>query len=297
MKRVSGRLGCLIGLGAVLAIFFLYVLVSINLGGHLAGPTYIAPGNVGLVIDNYRGDVEKVEMPAGLHWQGAWETVIEVPTAQRTLSLDHTQQEAGGGAVLVNTASNMLAADVTVQYSIRGDMADDLYAAYQDQFSNSDAFERIHLIPAVKEAINYAIGDVDTADALTSAGKERASTAALAMLQKEWGPRGVDFHNLLIRGIDLDEESKNLLNQTVEKQQEIDNARLALKQQEIDNQTLLQKAQAEAKINRLQDATLTDLYLQDKLLTRVNTVYLPSDEILGMLKDTSRSGGGGSTKQ
>jgi hypothetical protein len=256
----------------------------------MAGPTYIAPGNVGLVIDNYQGVVETNQMPAGLHWQGIWETVIEVPTAQRTISLDRGTQKANGetGAVAVNTASNMLQADVSVQYNIRGDMADDLYSSYQDQFADMGRFEHIHLIPAIKEAINYAIGDIDTADAMTAAGKEKAATAALLKLQQEWGPRGVDFHTLLIRGIDLDQESKDLLNQTVQKLQEIDNARLALKQQEIDNKTLIQRARSDARVNRLQDASLTDLYVQDKLLERVKTVYLPSEEIMGLFKETKR---------
>ena len=103
----------------------------------------------------------------------------------------------------MNTASDMLMADVSAQYNIRGDMADDLYASYQDQFSDTDETEQIHLVPAIKEAINYAIGDIDTADALTAAGKEKAAVAALLKLQQEWGPRGVDFHTLLIRGVDL----------------------------------------------------------------------------------------------
>jgi len=277
-------------LGVILVGLFIFLLVSVNQGGHMAGPTYIAPGNVGLVIDNYQGVVEKSQMPAGLHWQGVWETVIEVPTAQRTISLDRGTQKGNGdtGAVAVNTASNMLQADVSVQYNIRGDMADDLYSSYQDQFSDINRFEQIHLIPAIKESINYAIGDIDTADALTAAGKEKAATAALLKLQQEWGPRGVDFHTLLIRGIDLDQESKDLLNQTVQKLQEIDNARLSLKQQEIDNKTLIQRAQSDARVNRLQDASLTDLYVQDKLLERVKTVYLPSDEIMGLFKETKR---------
>jgi regulator of protease activity HflC (stomatin/prohibitin superfamily) len=287
----SRKLAFLAFLGVAIVAVFAFFLISINMGGHMAGPTYIAPGNVGLVIDNYQGVIETGKMPAGLHWQGPWETVIEVPTAQRTITLDHTQQEPDGspGGVLVNTASNMLSADVTAQYSIEGDRANDLYSAYQDQFADIDAFERIHLIPAIKESVNYAIGDIDTADALTSAGKERAAATALDMLQKEWGPRGVDFHNLFVRGIDLDQESKDLLNQTVQKLQEIDNARLAVQQQQIDNQTVIQQARAAAQINRLQDSTLTDLYLQDKLLDRVDTVYLPSDQILGMLRE---SGGG-----
>ena len=283
-------LGCLGVIGGALFALVVFLIVSLNQGGHMAGPTYIAPGNAGLVVDNYSGVLEPGLMPAGTHWQGPWETVIEVPTAQRTLSLDHSQSgtPGGNGPVLVNTASNMLSADVAVQYSIQGNRAADLYNSYQDQFAEIDTFERIHLIPAVKEAINYAIGDTDTASALTAAGKERAAALALRSLQTEWAPRGIDFHNLMIRGIDLDEESKALLSQTVQKQQEIDNARLGVQQQEIDNKTLLQKAQADATINQLQSATLTDLYVQDKLLERVSTVYMPSDEILGILKESSQ---------
>jgi len=66
--------------------------------------------------------------------------------------------------------------------------------------------------------------------------------------------------------------------------QDIENAKLALKQQLIDNETAIQEAKAEARINRAKDSALTDLYVQDKILQRVDTIYMPSDQIMGMLK-------------
>ena len=263
-------------LGLVLLGGFLFLNLSLQRGGHMAGPTHIAPGNVGLVIDNYHGTIEKDLMPAGTHWQGIWETVIEVPTAQRTLSLTSTDPT---GAVQVNTASNMLQADVSAQYRIDPDKADDLYRAYQDQFADLHQFEAVNLEPAVKGAINYAIGDMDTATALTTAGKQNA----LKTLNDEWGGRGVVFSNLMIRGIEQDQASKDLLSTTLSKMQEIDNARLALQQQGFDNQTLLQQAMAEATVNRLQNSTLTDLYVQDQELGQVRKLYLPSDQLMGLL--------------
>lgn len=267
-------------LGLVLLGGFLFLNLSLQRGGHMAGPTHIAPGNVGLVIDNYHGTIEKDLMPAGTHWQGIWETVIEVPTAQRTLSLTSTDPT---GAVQVNTASNMLQADVSAQYRIDPDKADDLYRAYQDQFADLHQFEAVNLEPAVKGAINYAIGDMDTATALTTAGKQKAEQNALKTLNDEWGGRGVVFSNLMIRGIEQDQASKDLLSTTLSKMQEIDNARLSLQQQKFDNQTLLQRATAEATVNRLQNSTLTDLYVQDQELGQVHKLYLPSDQLMGML--------------
>ena len=267
-------------LGLILLGGFLFLNLSLQRGGHMAGPTHIAPGNVGLVIDNYHGTIEKNLMPAGTHLQGIWETVIEVPTAQRTLSLTSADPT---GAVQVNTASNMLQVDVSAQYRIDPDKADDLYRAYQDQFADLHQFEAVNLEPAVKGAINYAIGDMDTATALTTAGKQKAEQGALKTLNDEWGGRGVVFSNLMIRGIEQDQASKDLLSTTLSKMQEIDNARLALQQQGFDNQTLLQQAMAEATVNRLQNSTLTDLYVQDQELGQVRKLYLPSDQLMGLL--------------
>lgn len=278
--KVSGRTRAIGIAGLVGIAFALYLAVSVSIGGHLAGPTYIAPGNVGLVIDNYHGRVEHNLMPAGTHWQGLWETVIEVPTAQRTISLTHDTR----GAVQVNTISNMLQVDVSAQYRIAGDKADDLYNAYQDQFADLKSFEAVNLEPAVKGAINYAIGDMDTATALTTVGKQKAEQGALAALNTEWEPRGIVFSNLMIRGIEQDQASKDLLATTLTKMQEIENARLGLQQQTFDNRTLLQQAVAEAKVNTLQNSALTDLYVQDQMLGQVKKLYLPSDELMGMLK-------------
>jgi len=280
MPKLSGRTRVLAVLGLLLLGAFLFLSVSLQRGGHMAGPTYIAPGNVGLVLDNYQGRIEPSLMSAGTHWQGLWETVVEVPTAQRTLSLTTADPT---GAVQVNTASNMLQVDVSAQYRIDANKADDLYRAYQDQFADLKQFETVNLEPAIKGAINYAIGDMDTATALTTAGKQKAETDALKTLNDEWGTRGIVFSNLMIRGIEQDQQSKDLLSTTLGKMQEIDNARLALQQQGFDNQTLLQKAAAEAKVNRLQNSTLTDLYVQDQELGQVKKLYLPSDQLMGML--------------
>ena len=277
---LSGRTRALGIVGLLLLAAFLFLTISLQRGGHMAGPTHIAPGNVGLVIDNYQGRVEKDLMPAGTHWQGIWETVIEVPTAQRTLSLTSGDPT---GAVQVNTASNMLQVDVSAQYRIDPDRADDLYRAYQDQFADLHQFEAVNLEPAIKGAINYAIGDMDTATALTTAGKQKAEAAALKTLNDEWGARGVIFSNLMIRGIEQDQASKDLLSTTLSKMQEIDNARLSLQQQGFDNQTLLQQATAESKVNRLENSTLTDLYVQDRQLGQVRKLYLPSDQLVGGL--------------
>ena len=119
MPKISGRTRLLGFLGLAALAFVLFLVISISIGGHMAGPTYIAPGNVGLVIDNYHGRVEPNLMPAGTHWQGIWETVIEVPTAQRAISLTSDN----GGAVQVNTISNMLQVDVSAQYRIESDKA------------------------------------------------------------------------------------------------------------------------------------------------------------------------------
>lgn len=267
-------------IGGVIALLVIGTLTSsLRTGGHLMGLTHIDPGNVGLVIDNYQGRVERDLMPAGTHWQGPWETVIEVPTSQRTISLTGSDN-----AIQVNTISNMLTVDASVQYQITAGKAADLYGSYQDQFANIDSFERANLAPAVKGAINYAIGDMDTATALTTAGKLQAEEAARKILNDEWEPRGIAFSNVMIRGINQDQESKDLLSTTLQKMQDIENAKLALQQQQFDNQTLLQSATSEAKINRLRNSTLTDLYIQDQLLSRVKKVYLPSDELMGMLK-------------
>ena len=280
MPSLSGRTRALGLLGLIVLGAFLFLSISLQRGGHMAGPTYIAPGNVGLVIDNYHGNIERDLMSAGTHWQGIWETVIEVPTAQRSLSLTSTDPT---GAVQVNTASNMLQVDVSAQYRIDPDKADDLYRAYQDQFADLGQFEQVNLEPAIKGAINYAIGDMDTATALTTAGKQKAEIDALKTLNDEWGARGIVFSNLMIRGIEQDQQSKDLLSTTLGKMQEIDNARLALQQQNFDNQTLLQTATAEAKVNRLQNSTLTDLYVQDQELGQVKKLYLPSDQLMGLL--------------
>jgi regulator of protease activity HflC (stomatin/prohibitin superfamily) len=283
---LSSKTRSLVLIGLIIMGLIVFMAISLSGGGNVMGPTHIEPGNVGLVIDNYHGVIERQLMDAGTHWQGPWERVIEVPTAQRTLSMVGEASDSGGslGAVQVNTVSNMLTVDVSVQYQITKEHAADLYHSYQDQFADINRFERENLEPAVKGAINYAIGDMDTATALTTPGKLQAEADAKKTLNDEWAPRGIVFSNVMIRGIQQDQASKDLLSTTLAKMQDIENAKLALQQQQFDNTTLLQQANAQAKINQLQNSTLTDLYVQDQLLGRVKKVYMPSDELMGILK-------------
>ncbi len=284
---ISGRTKFVGVLGLLALLSVVFLTTSLKVGGHMAGPTYIAPGNAGLRIDNYRGKIETALMPAGTHWQGIWETVIEIPTSQRTISLTGADNDP----VQVNTISNMLHVDVSAQYRIEPEKVAALYGAYQDQFSDLKRFENTNLEPAVKGAINYAIGDMDTAAALTTVGKQKAEQAALKTLNDEWQPRGIVFSNLMIRGIEQDQESKDLLSTTLAKMQDIENAKLTLQQQKFDNATTLQQATAEAKVNHLRSATLTDLYVQDQMLGQVRRLYLPSDQLMSVLQGSGAAKG------
>ena len=240
-----------------------------------------------MVLDTYSGDLEPHYMSAGTHYNGPWETVIEVPTMQRTISLTNNDKDASGSitarAIQVNTPTNILTVDVSCQYHIDPDKADDLWRKFHEQFENTDEFEAVQLEPAVKEAVNYSMGDMDTMKALTTAGKQETEQQALKLLNDEWEPQGIVFSNFMVRGVEQDEETKKLLSSTLAKQQEISNAQLALQQQKIDNETLLQQARADAKVNRLQNSTLTDLYLQDQELGQVKRLYLPSKDLMNLL--------------
>ena len=168
------------------------------------GPTHIEPGNIGLVLDTYSGNLEPHYMSAGTHYNGPWETVIEVPTMQRTISLTNTDRDASGAvtarAIQVNTPTNILTVDVSCQYHIDPDKADDLWRKFHEQFENTDEFEAVQLEPAVKEAVNYAMGDMDTMKALTTAGKQETEQQALKLLNDEWEPQGIVFSNFMVRG-------------------------------------------------------------------------------------------------
>lgn len=206
---------------------------------------------------------------------------------QRTISLTSSDKDASGAvtarAIQVNTPTNILTVDASCQYHIDPDKADDLWRKFHEQFENTDEFEAVQLEPAVKEAVNYAMGDMDTMKALTTAGKQETEQQALKLLNDEWEPQGIVFSNFMVRGIEQDAATKNLLSSTLAKQQEISNAQLALQQQQIDNETLLQQARADAKVNRLQNSTLTDLYLQDQELGQVKRMYLPSKDLMNLL--------------
>jgi regulator of protease activity HflC (stomatin/prohibitin superfamily) len=271
---------------AIVVVFLLVNAVSVIVGGSAPGLTHIDPGNIGLVLNIYKVDLESSPMSAGTHFQSPFERVIEIPTMQRTISLTDSDLDQNGNqvqnAVEVNTSSNMLRVDVSCQYHIDPDKAAGLWRSYHEQFENLDNFEYVSLEPAVKEAVNYSIGDMDTTTALTTVGKQKAEEESLLSLNDEWEPRGIVFSNFIIRAVEPDDQSKALLSSTLTETQAIDNAKLGLEQQKIDNATAIQMAEADAKINQLENSTLTDLFVEDQLLSQVHQVYLPSDKLAGI---------------
>lgn len=277
-----------ITIAVVIVLFGIFTGVSLSSGGSMAGPTHVDPGNVAVVVDTIQGKVEPKIQQAGTIWQSANEHLYEFPTATRTINLsqDHTDSDgkAAPDPVVVNTQSNTLDVDVTVQYHVDRSKVIDLYNVYQDAIAdNLDNFEDVQITPSIKEALNYAFGDEETAVSMTTAGKQQAETQARQKLTEEWQPQGIVFDQIMIRAVHEDQETQNLLASTVQAQQQIQNDQLALQQQRIDNQTVINAAVAEAKINTLKNSTLTDLYVQDQMLNQVKKIYLPSGQIMNAL--------------
>lgn len=226
----------------------------------LSGCVDIEPGSVGVLTNQWTGEVSKQPLTAGMHLVGPYKRIYEFPAGVvNNINLDNFR---------VNTREGQeITVDVRVQYrpelSSSDDKAVQLFSRYRKPFEGDNGLVATRWIPVIQQAAGYAVSQYGVIDIYQSRG---AKAAALMSRILQDGLRtddvqidgiGDDFvtvQTVAISDIVLPEAIKTAVERKAQIEQEtmsvkqgLEKARMAAEQSRIEA-----RAEADAKLIRAQ---------------------------------------------
>ena len=253
----------------------------------------VKTGNVGLVVNHYSGKVDGNVRHAGFNPLPPMSgyQMVEIPTHKRTYTMVRGSTEgshAGDDSVRVNTAStNVLNVDTSVTYHLAFDPSHEeemknLYTKYRSQFLGNgfEAFEENQLRPLFRKYVSNAFGKMNTVDAMTGDGKNRAASDAKDALNKALNADAIVVDEVRIRAIWPDDNTKNTLRTHLVAEQNLRLSTLNQTLAQLSNARAVSKAEAEAKATRVRAASLTPRLVKFKHLDDIRIVGVPAGAIV-----------------
>jgi regulator of protease activity HflC (stomatin/prohibitin superfamily) len=264
-------------------------LALVAVAAALTACTTIEPGNVGVMTDQWNGEVLKEPLRAGYHWVGPYKRVYEFPSGVvSNINMDNFR---------VNTREGQeITIDVRVQY--RPDLTPDddhavrLFQRYRKPFEGDNGLVKTRWIPVIQQAAGYAVSQYGVIDIYQSRGA-RAAALMSRILQNGLKTKDVqidgigdDFvtvQTVAISDIVLPEAIKTAVERKAQIEQEtmsakqgLEKARMAAEQVKIEA-----RAEAEAKVIRAQGEARARaaLGISPEQYVRIETAKLAADAI------------------
>ena len=229
----------------------------------------IKPGYVGIVY-SLNGGIKDEVLSQGLRFVYPWEKVKQyrVSTEQGYLSKEAKEGSEGDDSFNVPTSDGKTV-NVDLEYSYHFD-ADKLPQTYvrfkgQDGKTIEDTFIRGKLKTwAAEVSSTFSVMDIY--------GEKR--TELNRALSDHINPRfeeyGIVIDAVNFSRIDLDSQTAEAIQARINKQQEVETAKLEAEKAEIDAKTMLTKAQAEADANNIKTQAIDEKILQQQFIEKWN---------------------------
>ncbi|MEB3328609.1 MAG: SPFH domain-containing protein [Candidatus Sericytochromatia bacterium] len=255
----------------------------------LTACTTIEPGNVGVMTDEWNGDVVKEPLRAGYHYVGMYKKVYEFPSGVvSNINMDNFR---------VNTREGQeITIDVRVQYrpdlTPEDDHAVQLFQRYRKPFEGDNGLVQTRWIPVIQQAAGYAVSQYGVIDIYQSRGAKAAALMS-RILQNGLKTKDVqidgigdDFvtiQTVAISDIVLPEAIKTAVERKAQIEQEtmsakqgLEKARMAAEQVKIEA-----RAEAEAKVIRAQGEARARaaLGINPEQYVRLETAKMTADAI------------------
>lgn len=272
----------------IIVIVILAGVLIVNTNGFV-----VKTGNVGLVINQFTGKVDRNVRHAGFNAQPPFSgnELIEIPTYFRTYTMVRDSAEGshpGDDSVLVNTlSSNNMNVDTSITYHIAYDKQHperiiELYQKFRNQFSDFTTFEEAQLRPAFRQAIVDAFGLATTSDNLTGEGKKKAAEYAMKELNDKFNQDSIVIDEVRIRAIYPDQATINALRTRLQAQQNLRLSQLNQQLQQLISQKAVMSAEAESQAAKIRSASLTPRLVKFKHIKDLEIVGVPKGAIINL---------------
>lgn len=249
------------------AIFFLIILVI-----NLLPFGIIHAGERGVVFNNISGLEKGRILPEGTYWRTPFvENVVPMPVKIQASTL---QKESAGAS-----DSQLVTADITVNWHLDPGKVDQIYDIFG---SNSlDTITSTAFTNNVQESMKAALAHYEAIKVLPNRDK-------IVELTKETLQKKVDKYHIIVDGVsftnlDFSKDYDAAIERAKVAQQDAAAAQNKVVQAQAEADQVVKTAQGQADAQKLQQQTLTPLYVENKLVDGLNSgkIVLPHTLILG----------------
>ncbi|MEB3203350.1 MAG: SPFH domain-containing protein [Candidatus Sericytochromatia bacterium] len=276
-------------LSALLAAVF----AATSLGGCVA---YVRQGHVGLLVDDFTGEIKQVQDPGLRFAIPLREHIVEYPVIVQQYVMVRRGERGeyeGDDGVRVNSLEGLsFIVDASVEFVVRSKQ--DVAPLYQRYGLPFDDIVQGYYRSRFKAALTTAMASLPLHEAISGEGRRKVEAMALADLRKTMENDHIDLHAVLIRAVYLPDAISQAISDKTRAENDLERSRTVARQKVVEAEASAQasivaaegeakarliRADAEAKANQVVGKSLTDRLIRkayvDKLSDKLRLVIPP----------------------
>ena len=245
--------------------------------------TVIAPGNTGVIFNIWTGSLRSV--PQGMAWRMPWITQVQsYPTALRTYTM--VRRTGEGSAVgddsidLPTLEGQHITQDISVTYNTSEDRAAQVFKSFRG--SDISEIEATFIRRTIITVAQNSAGQMSLTEVISSK-RDELQSAIQKNLSAELNKMGFALDKVNLGASHLPQTLEAQMQQKMAAQQQAQQAEYELQKQEMlakaavakaegEAQSVLVRAKAESEANRMLQATLSAILIQNKTIEKWNGI-------------------------
>jgi regulator of protease activity HflC (stomatin/prohibitin superfamily) len=257
-------------------------LVALVILASLTGSfTVIAPGNTGVIFNIWTGSLRSV--PQGMAWRMPWITQVQsYPTALRTYTMVRRSGEgssSGDDSIDLPTREGQhITQDISVTYNTSEDKAAEVFKSFRG--SDISEIEATFIRRTIITVAQNTAGQMSLTEVISSK-RDDLQSAIQRNLAVELTKMGFALDKVNLGASHLPQTLEAQMQQKMAAQQQAQQAEYELQKQEMlakaavakaegEAQSVLVRAKAESEANRMLQATLSAILIQNKTIEKWN---------------------------
>src|ERR1700674_1209460 len=259
------------------------VLALIVLASVISSFSVIAPGNTGVIFNIWTGSLRSV--PQGMAWRMPWITQVQsYPTALRTYTM---VRRAGEGSAIGDDSIDLptlegqhITQDISVTYNTSEDRAAQVFKSFRG--SDISEIEATFIRRTIITVAQNSAGQMSLSEVI-SLKRDELQGAIQKNLSVELNKMGFALDKGNLGANHLPQTLEAQLQQKMAAEQQAQQAEYELQKQEMlampavakaeaEAQSVLVRAKAESEANRMLQATLSAILIQNKTIEKWNGI-------------------------
>jgi regulator of protease activity HflC (stomatin/prohibitin superfamily) len=257
------------------------LVVVVILASLFSSFTVIAPGNTGVIFNIWTGSLRSV--PQGMAWRMPWITQVQsYPTALRTYTMVRRLGEgsaAGDDSIDLPTLEGQhITQDISVTYNTSEDRAAQVFKSFRG--SDISEIEATFIRRTIITVAQNSAGQMSLTEVISSK-RDELQAAIQKNLSVELSKMGFALDKVNLGASHLPQTLETQMQQKMAAQQQAQQAEYELQKQEMlakaavakaegEAQSVLVRAKAESEANRMLQATLSAILIQNKTIEKWN---------------------------